>query len=100
VPDFAQKSSAGSAATAGMACPGRARANPYRIWLSEVMLQQTQVGAVIPYYERFLARFPDVEALARAPEDEVLRLWAGLGYYARAATLERRRAWWRIAARS
>src|SRR5207247_2081135 len=59
------------------------------IWLSEVMLQQTQVAAVIPYYQRFLSRFPDVRALARADEDEVLRLWSGLGYYARARNLHR-----------
>ena len=56
----------------------------YRIWLSEVMLQQTQVATVIPYFERFVARFPDVGALASAPIDEVLALWAGLGYYRRA----------------
>jgi A/G-specific adenine glycosylase len=61
----------------------------YRIWLSEIMLQQTQVSAVIPYYLRFLARFPDLGALAEASEDEVLRLWAGLGYYARARNLHR-----------
>ena len=61
--------------------------DPYRIWLSEVMLQQTRVDAVIPYYERFLERFPDVRALARASQDEVLRLWSGLGYYARARNL-------------
>jgi len=61
--------------------------DPYRIWLAEIMLQQTQVAAVIPYYQRFLARFPDVAALAAATEDEVLRLWSGLGYYARARNL-------------
>ncbi len=61
--------------------------DPYRVWLSEVMLQQTQVTAVIPYYERFLRRFPTVEALARAQEEDVLRLWSGLGYYARARHL-------------
>lgn len=59
----------------------------YRIWLSEIMLQQTQVTAVIPYYERFLARFPDVATLAAAPLDDVLALWSGLGYYARARNL-------------
>src|SRR3982751_5121349 len=59
----------------------------YRIWLSEVMLQQTQVATVIPYYERFLARFPTVAELARASEDEVLGLWSGLGYYARGRNL-------------
>jgi A/G-specific adenine glycosylase len=63
--------------------------DPYRIWLSEVMLQQTQVAAVIPYYQRFVSRFPDVQALAAADEDEVLRLWSGLGYYARARNLHR-----------
>src|SRR5438067_1663890 len=58
--------------------------NPYRIWLSEVMLQQTQVATVIPYFERFVARFPDVRALASAPLDDVLATWSGLGYYRRA----------------
>lgn len=67
--------------------PWQGTRDPYRIWLSEVMLQQTQVSAVIPYYERFLARFPTVEALAAASEDEVLRLWSGLGYYARGRNL-------------
>jgi len=67
--------------------PWQGTRDPYRIWLSEVMLQQTQVGAVIPYYERFLSRFPDVSSLACASEDEVLRLWSGLGYYARGRNL-------------
>jgi A/G-specific adenine glycosylase len=53
---------------------------PYRVWVSEVMLQQTQVATVMPYYERFMARFPDVQSLAAAPLDEVLHLWTGLGY--------------------
>ena len=66
----------------------RAR-TPYRVWVSEVMLQQTQVQTVIPYYERFLARFPDVASLAAAPLDEVLHRWAGLGYYSRARNLKR-----------
>lgn len=61
----------------------------YRIWLSEIMLQQTQVGTVIPYYARFLERFPTVEALAAAPLDDVMALWAGLGYYTRARNLHR-----------
>jgi A/G-specific adenine glycosylase len=61
----------------------------YRIWLSEIMLQQTQVSTVIPYYGRFLARFPDVAALAAAPADDVMTLWAGLGYYTRARNLHR-----------
>lgn len=60
---------------------------PYRVWISEVMLQQTQVNTVIPYYSRFIERFPDVRMLARAPLDEVLHLWSGLGYYARARNL-------------
>jgi A/G-specific adenine glycosylase len=62
-------------------------ADPYRVWLAEVMLQQTQVATVIGYYRRFLARFPDVRALAAAPLDDVLKLWSGLGYYARARNL-------------
>ena len=61
--------------------------DPYRVWLSEVMLQQTQVATVIPYYRRFLARFPSVKSLARATLDEVLTLWSGLGYYSRARNL-------------
>jgi A/G-specific adenine glycosylase len=68
--------------------PWRKNRDPYRIWISEVMLQQTRVTAVIPYYERFLARFPDVESLASAPQEEVLRLWSGLGYYSRARNLQ------------
>ena len=63
--------------------------DPYRIWLSEIMLQQTQVATVIPYYERFLARFPDVAALAAAAQEDVMPYWAGLGYYARARNLHR-----------
>ena len=62
---------------------------PYRVWVSEIMLQQTQVATVIPYFERFMERFPDLQALARAPIDEVLHLWSGLGYYARARNLHR-----------
>ena len=69
--------------------PWQATRDPYRVWLSEVMLQQTQVATVIPYNERFLARFPDVHALARASQEEVLRLWSGLGYYARGRNLHR-----------
>ena len=60
---------------------------PYRVWVSEIMLQQTRVAAVIPYFERFMARFPDVDALAGAELDQVLGLWSGLGYYARARNL-------------
>ena len=69
--------------------PWRLNKDPYRIWVSEIMLQQTRVAAVIPYYERFLERFPDIRALAEAPEEEVLRLWSGLGYYSRARNLQR-----------
>ncbi len=63
--------------------------SPYRVWVSEIMLQQTQVSTVIPYYERFMRRFPNIDALADAPLDEVLHLWSGLGYYARARNLHR-----------
>ena len=69
--------------------PWRRDKDPYRIWLSEIMLQQTRVAAAIPYYERFLKRFPTVESLAEAPPQEVLRLWAGLGYYSRARNLQK-----------
>ena len=62
---------------------------PYRVWLAEIMLQQTQVAAVIPYFQRFVARFPDLAALAAAAADDVLQHWAGLGYYARARNLQR-----------
>ncbi|HJU40230.1 MAG TPA: A/G-specific adenine glycosylase, partial [Tahibacter sp.] len=62
---------------------------PYRVWLSEIMLQQTQVATVIGYFERFVAALPDVAALAAAPQDDVLALWAGLGYYSRARNLHR-----------
>lgn len=62
---------------------------PYRVWVSEVMLQQTQVNTVIPYYQRFMQHFPDVKGLAKAPLDAVLHLWTGLGYYARARNLHR-----------
>ena len=69
--------------------PWQGSRDPYRVWLSEIMLQQTQVATVLGYYERFLARFPDVGALAAASEDEVLGLWSGLGYYSRARNLHR-----------
>jgi A/G-specific adenine glycosylase len=69
--------------------PWRLNKDPYRIWLSEIMLQQTRVAAVIPFYERFLEHFPTIRALAAAPGAEVLRLWAGLGYYSRARNLQR-----------
>lgn len=69
--------------------PWQQQITPYRVWISEIMLQQTQVATVIPYYERFMQRFPDVRALAAANDDEVLHLWTGLGYYARARNLLR-----------
>ena len=69
------------------ALPWQGTRDPYRIWLSEIMLQQTQVSAVIPYYERFLGRFPDVSSLAAASQEDVLELWSGLGYYARGRNL-------------
>lgn len=69
------------------ALPWQQTRDPYRVWLSEIMLQQTQVSTVLGYYERFLARFPEVATLAAAAEDEVLALWAGLGYYSRARNL-------------
>lgn len=69
------------------ALPWQTDRDPYRVWLSEIMLQQTQVATVIPYFERFVSRFPDLAALAAAHEDEVLALWSGLGYYSRARNL-------------
>lgn len=68
--------------------PWRRDRDPYRIWVSEVMLQQTRVDTVIPYYERFMRRFPTIRDLAEAPEEEVLKLWEGLGYYSRARNLQ------------
>lgn len=69
--------------------PWQGTRDPYRVWLSEIMLQQTQVSTVLDYYPRFLARFPDVHALAAAPADEVMAMWSGLGYYSRARHLHR-----------
>ena len=69
--------------------PWQTDRTPYRVWVSEIMLQQTQVSTVIPYYQRFMARFPTVTDLAEAPIDDVLHLWTGLGYYARARNLHR-----------
>ncbi len=68
--------------------PWRATRDPYRIWISEIMLQQTRVAAVIPYYEKFLDKFPDVNVLAEAAEPDLLAAWAGLGYYSRARNLQ------------
>jgi A/G-specific adenine glycosylase len=67
--------------------PWQGTGDPYAIWVSEIMLQQTQVATVVPFYERFMTRFPDVATLAAAPLDEVMRLWSGLGYYSRARNL-------------
>ena len=67
--------------------PWQQQINPYRVWVSEIMLQQTQVSTVIPYFERFMQRFPDVHSLATSAQDEVLHLWTGLGYYARGRNL-------------
>lgn len=73
----------------GRALPWRQGSDPYRIWVSEIMLQQTRIEAVIPYYARFLARLPDVAALAAADDGELMKLWEGLGYYSRARNLKR-----------
>ena len=69
--------------------PWQENPNPYRVWISEIMLQQTRVSTVIPYFNRFLERFPDMRALADASQDEVLHYWSGLGYYARGRNLHR-----------
>src|SRR5690606_28877690 len=69
--------------------PWQQNRDPYRVWVSEIMLQQTQVATVVPYYERFMERFPDLQSLAAADEDSVLHLWTGLGYYSRARNLLR-----------
>ena len=68
--------------------PWRTNTLPYHVWISEIMLQQTQVETVIPYYERFLSELPDVSALASVEEDRLLKLWEGLGYYNRARNLK------------
>lgn len=69
--------------------PWRQGATPYRVWVSEIMLQQTRIEAVLPYFDRFMARLPDVAALAAVPEDELMKLWEGLGYYSRARNLQK-----------
>ena len=76
-------------AGAARAMPWREDPTPYHVWISEIMLQQTRVSAVIPYYERFLRALPDVESLARCDEDKLLKLWEGLGYYSRARNLKK-----------
>jgi len=85
--DFAQRLLAWHCQHGRHDLPWQHPRSPYRVWVSEIMLQQTQVGTVIGYFERFMARFPDIPALAAASEDQVLACWAGLGYYARARNL-------------
>jgi A/G-specific adenine glycosylase len=72
--------------------PWRRTRDPYAIWVAEIMLQQTQIATVLPYYERWMARFPTVQALAAAPLADALKLWEGLGYYSPRAQPPRRRA--------
>ena len=88
-PDFASRILAWFDAHGRTQLPWQRAVSPYRVWVSEIMLQQTQVATVIPFYERFMARFPTVRDLASASEDEVLHQWSGLGYYARARHLHR-----------
>jgi A/G-specific adenine glycosylase len=89
MPTFAQTVIAWQKQAGRHDLPWQNTRDPYRIWVSEVMLQQTQVASVIPYFERFMARFPNIKALAQASEEAVLTLWSGLGYYARARHLHR-----------
>ena len=89
VSDFAPRLVAWQRAHGRHDLPWQRTDDPYRIWLSEIMLQQTQVATVVPYYARFLERFPDVAALAAAPIDDVMAQWSGLGYYSRARNLHR-----------
>ena len=88
-PDFAQRLVRWQREQGRHGLPWQGTADPYRVWLSEIMLQQTQVVTVIGYYQRFLQRFPSVHELARADVDEVMALWTGLGYYSRARNLHR-----------
>src|SRR4051812_46028 len=88
-PDFAQKLTVWQRRHGRRGLPWQGTRDPYRVWVSEIMLQQTQVGAVIGFFQRFMDRFPDVQALAGASEDEVLKYWSGLGYYARARNLRK-----------
>ncbi len=88
-PVFSQRIAAWQATHGRSQLPWQNTRDPYRVWLSEVMLQQTQVSTVLGYFDRFLARFPDVAALAKANEDEVFALWSGLGYYSRARNMHR-----------
>jgi len=89
IPDFADRVIAWHDRAGRKDLPWQTRATPYRVWVSEIMLQQTQVGTVIGYFERFTTRFPDLRSLADASLDEVLHRWSGLGYYARARNLHR-----------
>ena len=89
VPDLAGRVIAWQRSHGRHGLPWQGTRDPYRVWLSEVMLQQTQVSVVLDYYARFRARFPDVQALAEAPMDDVFALWSGLGYYSRARNLHR-----------
>lgn len=88
-PQFAQRVMAWQRTSGRHGLPWQGTRDPYRVWLSEVMLQQTQVQTVLSYYDRFVQRFPTVQALAEAPQDDVLALWSGLGYYSRARNLHR-----------
>jgi A/G-specific adenine glycosylase len=87
--DFAARLIAWQQRNGRRSLPWQGTRDPYRIWISEIMLQQTQVATVIPYFERFVARFPDIPSLARAAVDEIMAQWSGLGYYARARNLHR-----------
>lgn len=89
MPDFAARIVRWQRSHGRSSLPWQSTRDPYRVWLSEVMLQQTQVSTVLGYFDRFLARFPTVAALAAAPEDEVFGLWSGLGYYSRARNMHR-----------
>lgn len=89
LPDFAQRLIAWHKMHGRKGLPWQNTTDPYRVWLSEIMLQQTQVATVIPYYQRFLERFPTLADLAAAPVDAVMPLWSGLGYYARARNLHK-----------
>src|SRR5512146_3243531 len=89
MPTFADKLIAWQRVHGRHDLPWQGTRDAYRIWVSEIMLQQTQVAAVIPYYERFLQRFPDVYALAASSSADVMAAWAGLGYYSRARSLHR-----------
>ena len=88
-PDFAERVLAWFDQHGRKDLPWQRDTSPYRVWVSEIMLQQTQVKTVIPYFERFMQALPTVQALAAASEDTVLHLWTGLGYYARGRNLHR-----------